>query len=344
MYFFKKNLTLLLLSAVCLSAAACDQHDYLAAVPVQPVDKQKVKGKTYNPKIDILFVVDNSGSMDSHQTTLSRNIALFTNEIFKSKTLDFHIGVVTSTADGNFGSTPGTNGILVGNPNYIDKNTPNGVSLLASDLMVGTMGSGSEMFFDPVVLALSSANTTGPNIGFYRPDAYLAVIFITDAEDQSSRTHTPQDFYNSLLALKSGAKEKILSYGAIIPTGDRTGCPRDDGSVTPLRIEKFFQLTGGALNTTYYSLCDPQYGVKLAGVGADIVMKTGRYMFLDRRPIIETIKVTFGTQVVPEDPKVGWSFNPSKNAIELGDGIVWSSQPPNTAVEVTFDPATDDEP
>ena len=47
---------------------------------------------------DILWVIDNSGSMDQEQTSLRDNFASFSNNLVGSG-MDFHIGVVTTDMD-----------------------------------------------------------------------------------------------------------------------------------------------------------------------------------------------------------------------------------------------------
>lgn len=57
----------------------------------------------FNPKVDILFVIDDSDSMKDEQATLINNIHTFVNEFAKFELIDFHIAV-TRVSD----FTPGT--------------------------------------------------------------------------------------------------------------------------------------------------------------------------------------------------------------------------------------------
>ena len=47
----------------------------------------------FQPKLDILFVIDDSRSMEPHQINLSRNIDRFVEGFSKERFIDFHIGV-----------------------------------------------------------------------------------------------------------------------------------------------------------------------------------------------------------------------------------------------------------
>lgn len=320
--------------AIALLLISCAQEsNKLLPEPDKKLEKTKLTSNiTFTSKVDILFVVDDSYSMDEHQRNLVKNIDLFVDEMTRNRILDYHVGVLSSSADS---WSPGacSHGLLCGErARYVDRTTPNGIDILKENLRIGTGGSATERFFDPVNLALTSTSTASYNAGFYRPDAFLAVVFLTDAEDQSSIG--PDDFYQLLLKLKNGDKKKILGYGAIIPTVDPFHCSRDEGR-PPTRIERFYDLVGGS----YYNLCDPNFGRELAKISGDISAKVGRVVTLDRPPVIDTIKITYGTQLIPNDPILGWTYDPSLNAIILSEQIEWLDQGPNVKLEVSFSEA-----
>lgn len=75
--------------------AACNQHpvSYSAAIgAVEFIQTTTVDGST---KLDMLWVVDNSGSMCQEQATLRNNFQLFIEKLDETN-LDFHIGVTTT--------------------------------------------------------------------------------------------------------------------------------------------------------------------------------------------------------------------------------------------------------
>lgn len=75
--------------------AACNQHpvSYSAAIgAVEFIQTTSVDGST---KLDMLWVVDNSGSMCQEQATLRDNFELFIEKLNETN-LDFHIGVTTT--------------------------------------------------------------------------------------------------------------------------------------------------------------------------------------------------------------------------------------------------------
>ena len=303
--------------------AACQaESPKLVPPPVKKVERvqsvRETRSFVLNPKVDILFVVDNSGSMYAKQQNLAANINLFTASL-KRMALDYHIGVLTSTID-EFSSEGG--GRLVGSPNFVDTSTPNGDWVLSNRLIVGTSGSGVERFFDPVYLALTPPLIGGLNAGFYRQVAHLAVIFITDAEEQSNMSGP--DFYNFLVGLKHN-KDKVLAYAAIIPSGAAVGpsCDRDDPYQLPVKMENFLQM----MRSTPLNLCDGDFGLKFADLGANLARRVGRTLYLDRPPVLDSIKVTYDGVEVPNDINRGWVYNSELNALELTAVVNFSANP-----------------
>lgn len=295
--------------------------------------------QVFDPQVDILFVVDNSGSMSTHQRNLSTNVNKFTSTFIRSSVLDYNIGVVTTDMDGrSWGGNKECCGKLVGSVRIVNKNTLNGDQVLAANLAVGINGSSWEKSFDPVAAALSVPLLTGHNAGFYRQASSLVVIFLTDAEDQSDNTDAA-GLYRFLVNLKGGNADKVLAYGVLVPSNNTMDCDRDQSRDTPDRIEDFLSMVVNNKNNIM-NICDPDYGTRLANMAKDIVDKVGNIIYLDRPPDIKSIRVTYGTADLPMDYEKGWSFDPKKNAILLGGKINWSSQPSGSGVKVFYSAAT----
>ncbi len=64
----------------------------------------------FDTRVDILFIIDDSRSMERHQKKLSENINAFINEIAKIKAVDFHIGYTVAHDSGRYdgGKVPRT--------------------------------------------------------------------------------------------------------------------------------------------------------------------------------------------------------------------------------------------
>lgn len=155
--------------------------------------------------MDILFVVDTSASMCPKQANVRKNIQRFVEGFLKNNRIDFHIGVTTAWDSNLFGTSPRKfrNGEL--RPikvrgrdqadRFITPKTKDLQNTLANTLDVGvedfkpqspsTSGPEREEVFSPIEAAFSSDMLNGPNSGFRRPEAHLAVVILTDSEDLS---------------------------------------------------------------------------------------------------------------------------------------------------------------
>ncbi len=289
---------------------------------------------TIHPAVDILFVVDNSSSMSFHQDNLAKNIGLFTNALFKNVLIDYHIGVITSDND-LFNLD---RGLLYGTPKFIEKTTPNKEDVLKEHLLRGIMGSGTEVFFETTMEAFSPNNLAGANAGFLRDDAYLAIVMITDSVNDAPTTG--EQFYNFLLQLKRNDKEKVLGYAAFIPPED-TSCGADpDWSRDNTEIRDYLMkvINYDTNNLNYFSLCS-QFGPNLARIGEDLEKRIDLFLPLPGElPVVETIVLKYGDQVVPNDLRKGWTYDAERRGIRIGREVQIKEQP-GAELSVTFTPA-----
>jgi hypothetical protein len=148
--------------------------------PSQVTDNYTVVGE---PPVDILFAVDQSGSMDLVNTALGDAFQDFIDEI-QAVTTGWHIGVVTED-DGCF-----TNGVL-------DENTANVDVDFMDAVTTGGCAGGwpsclTESLLELTSVALSETGPGGCNDGFLRPGALLHVIVVSDELEQSGWVVTAQ--------------------------------------------------------------------------------------------------------------------------------------------------------
>ena len=135
------------------------------------------QGGIVGGKADILFIVDNSGSMGDEQTKLGNSFQTFISWL-TGGLVDFRIAITTTDMDAT-----GAQGAFIGNPKVLDQNTPNLTAAFQANVNVGTTGSGDEKGLGASEAALSPAMLTGANAGFLRSDARLYVVYVTDEED-----------------------------------------------------------------------------------------------------------------------------------------------------------------
>ena len=172
--------------------------------------------------VDILFVVDNSGSMAAYQQLLADNFAAFFADALAAteRTQDFHVGVTTTDVL----SVGAANGGLVGAPSILDRGTLNLGERFASNVLVGVEGTGLELGLEAMRLAIDNP----ANVGFIRSGAALSVIVISDEEDSGdlidflpdpALSRSPDEYVALLSSLKAGSVDNapVLVSGVLTP-------------------------------------------------------------------------------------------------------------------------------
>jgi hypothetical protein len=196
--------------------AGCPDRTVSKVVPDQGRVEYKDIPVTVNRNIDILFVIDDSGSMADKQSNLATNFPNFVNVLntIEGGLPDVHIGVVSSDMgtkgiDGAAGPGVGTvgqggcantgddgklqtSGAMVTGSFISDIKQTDGTRLrnytgaldqvFAQMARLGATGCGFEQHLHSMQRSLQN---TQANPGFLRPDAFLAVIFIADEDDCS---------------------------------------------------------------------------------------------------------------------------------------------------------------
>jgi hypothetical protein len=153
--------------------------------------------------IDVLFVIDDSCSMEDDQRALAENFDSFF-QAFRQKDVDFHLGAVTTDMN-----DPLRSGRLVAP--FLTPATPD-IDLRFSEMVrVGTQGSTLERGLLAAWSALREPNRSGANRGFWRSEADFALVFLGDEDDQSSIDIA--DFGDFLEAEK---KDTDVTVGTIV--------------------------------------------------------------------------------------------------------------------------------
>lgn len=288
--------------------------------------------------LDILFVIDDSGSMSTHQQNLLKNVSSLVNASLKSG-VDLHAGVITTSVhDAPYQPKPGYfhGGRLLGITNKVAKTSDgNFEQVLTENLKIGMQiyGSGTEAPFEAVRLALSEPLLSSENAGFLRPHAGLAVFLLTDADDQSE--DPVATYVEFLRQLKQNA---VTFHAAYIPTvhvvDPGATCNRN-GEDVPVRIEEVltaFGTLGESVN-----LCDSDYSTRLGTIGSNYEMIGVRSVQFKLPAKISTIKVAYGSAVlVAGDLLKGWVYDSAKLQLQLGRHVDWRSQPVGTKLVIEY--------
>ena len=255
--------------------------------------------------LDVLWVIDNSGSMNRFQTNLAANIGSFMSA-FAATGADYNMGVI-STDNWNLGSiiTP-----------YVTD--PEGE--LASQVMMGIYGSGMEKGVEMAAEALKDPSSAGPGGAFFRPDAKLVVIFVSDEPDHSSPGWSSYlTFFDTLKPVCD-----FVPYGVI---GDYPGGCSISHPYGNAQFGAGYWHLIDHYGGSWYSICASDWGVQLQDLAGEV---TGRRTFgLDETdPIVDTIEVTVNGQATTD-----WEYDESGNAVVFADGHVPEE---GQTVEITY--------
>lgn len=184
-----------------------------------PALQRDIYEQTVARAVDILWVVDNSGSMVEEQRKLAANFSQFF-QFLNSKKVDYHIGVTTTdTASIGAGKLRVVKAPNNADISYLSKALCESAGVDCNTLFAtmsnpGTNGSPEEKGIDAAALALSEPNLSGANAGFVRDDANLAVVVVSDEEDSSFNPSI--DYYARLFdGLKGYGNNDEVTFSAI---------------------------------------------------------------------------------------------------------------------------------
>lgn len=270
---------------------------------LSPPEKTDALVQVVSPKVDVLWVIDNSGSMSEEQDKLAREFPAFM-EYFLDSGLDYHIGVTTtdSTATGLGGRLR-----AVGPWRFITPTTTNPVEVFSQLARVGVNGSFDETGSCAAWRALAQPTPTlqQANTGFLREDASLHVVIVTDEQDSSwsfeespCGGNTTAEFINFLNTFKADPDIPV-SFSAIagpVPWGCRTD-PNDplSGAGAGIPYNQIVDNVGpkndsGESLGSFFSICDEDWQPVLDELGL-IASALRREVFLTEVPVASTISV-----------------------------------------------------
>tara|TARA_Y100001973_G_scaffold105978_1_gene181312 strand:+ start:4945 stop:6498 length:1554 start_codon:yes stop_codon:yes gene_type:complete len=244
--------------------------------------------------IDVLWVVDNSGSMSIFQQNLSSNVAYFVN-VFANSGADYRMAVIT-TDSYSFN-------------HFVSAGDANAEILMSSMILVGLGGSGNEAGIAMAERSLKIGDAR-PGGDFFRDEANLIIIFVSDERDHSGSWSNYTSFFDTIKP-----QGKFIPYGVI---GDvPNGCSYSNGNIlrsadAGLGYWDLIDHYGGS----WFSICNSDWGVQLQQLAAEV---TSRDTFIldELDPIINTIEVRVNGQITTY-----WSYDSHLNAVIFDNGHV----------------------
>ncbi|MGC6491724.1 MAG: MopE-related protein [Myxococcota bacterium] len=268
--------------------------------------------------LDVLLVIDDSGSMAPYQSDLSTvTDELLTPSLNVAQSV--HVGIVTTDMVDPLrsGQLLEWNGVR-----FADSLVLGDAGLLVwtsgAITSAGTVGNFVETGLDAIQAALSPPLvTTGVNAGFYRPDADLAVILLTDEPDQGG---SPTASYIAGLNFIQTGPGPVQVHG-FLPLGPSCG------STLVGRYEAVINAFGGQT----YDICVPNYAAGASAIGQSIVpMSSPTQLYsLQGVPDPATLEVTveYGAGGSATLSTSAWIYDPTNNSVEvipslsLGDSV-----------------------
>ncbi len=246
--------------------------------------------------VDLLFVIDNSGSMEDEQANLISSFPGFINAMKSqlSQDLGYNVGITSSDLyAGSFDCFQ--EGALItqtaggGASNQVCGPYSSGKRFMteSDDLeakfscaaQVGIEGDGDERPMQTMLAAVSDS-MTGPggcNEGFLRDDALLVVVLITDEEDDhetmgctgtvnteplDGSAGEPDQWFEALVAAKGGDERRVVVLSLVGPQG-LAACPelqKCDGGIEGAEVaERIIDFTNRFTYGFVGPVCEP-YG------------------------------------------------------------------------------------
>ncbi len=237
-------------------------------------------------KVDILFVIDNSGSMAYEQENMAERMSTFFDFMGD---LDWQIAVVTTDprdsvnwGDGKFLPLTGTNKEYILDMSYT---TEEAQMILGNTLQRSEMGSGSEQGIYATYRTIERSLNQTAFDDLFREDAAFATIIISD-EDESANGF--KNKANNLLSLvyDTWNGQKNFSFHSIITIPNDNQCLQGHGAKYGYAYHDLSKQLGAGTEggSIIGSVCEPDYGTQLAKLG-DSVRNMKKSLTMECSPI-----------------------------------------------------------
>ena len=265
--------------------------------------------------VDILFVIDNSGSMSSNQTNLKNNFGDFMS-VFVSAGVDYHVALITTD-----------DALFVGN--VITTASTDPITEFSDQIdLIGYHGSPIEKGLWYAYESTTSGGDAEPgsSTGFFRTSARLVVVYVSDEPDVStntssygggSATMTPSDYSSHLLSLKA-SPDLVVAHAV---AGDYpSGCSTNGGAQFGDGYYDVVTDLGG----TFMSICAADWSVTMDTLARESMAITS--FALSGHPIEDTISVE-----VDGAASTDWIYYSSSNT------IVFNTAPADeSTIDITY--------
>lgn len=313
-----------------------------------------------DPKVDFVWVVDNSGSMASEQTAVSNAATTFFSKL-SNKHIDYRLGVIaTGGKEGtNNCTSPGTDGHVMRPAGWVTSSTPSAQSTFTgtNGTTVGTNGCGTESGIWFAHKALGQVNgvsaTLTPRSGStWSTDSKLVFVMVSDEADQfrcfnGTYTGTNRDDFTNGPCFDSGntaldnnnnvfknngyVVHSIIGLNGTNPatcTG-AGGSSADNANNAWPGYKNLSDATGGSVA----SICNTSFDSIMDTIVNSAAANSSSYV-LNKIPVSNTIVVKKNGSTVTANSTNGWQYNASTNSIIFA-GTSWPTA--GESIEVTYE-------
>lgn len=255
------------------------------------------------PHVGILWVIDNSASMEPEQKHLANSFSSFINQFIDSR-IEFTMGVTTTDSKQRLDSlTQLTSEAAITNRALLINNFKKLIN-------VGINGSSTEQGYQ------ASYNFLEKNAAkFLRPDSYLSVIYVSDEADQSSQS--VQTYLDHLITyVDSPHKVRVHAILDLNNSGEQD---YSKGSRYLYSVNK----TGGVKGDV-----DDNFATILKDIGNNLINLKSVFS-LTQLPYLPSLTVTLNGSLIDT-----WTYNSTDNAIQFDPIPDFSSE-----IRVYYTPA-----
>ncbi len=212
----------------------------------------------------------------------------------------------------------------IGHADYIRNNVKN---IFAVNSNVGTRGFGAESGLSSIQTALNTP--ANKEFNFPRPDAHLAIIVVSDEEDQiqneeNNRIQNPKDenYYNNILKQKANPTYGYSFYAIV--KFNNAQCPNiameDQQSQKDPQIGYRYIALADLSGGIAISICD-NFAESLSNIAQIIIEKTVEFPLKNIPVNPNRLQVSVKNPgeitptILPQNVDNGWTYNPSANSI-----------------------------
>ncbi|WP_413287587.1 VWA domain-containing protein [Bdellovibrio sp. HCB337] len=211
--------------------------------------------------LDMVWVVDNSGSMKEEAAHVRNNLTTFINSLDKASDMKFLLY-----------SQKGTTGTLVSLPSGLDA-----ARFTQVNKVVGSTD-GTKLVGDHLVLALKNG------VPFFRTDSKKIVVFVTDDNSAISAAT-----FMGLLD-QAGARSADVAVFSFIGQGSASPCQAATGAV--------YQTLADQTKAKTYNICNLDWAQYFTDLKTDVLTKLGRSFKLQDTLAMKIVKVEVDGKVL----------------------------------------------